>query len=196
MTNDPILTRYLHLERQKDHQRIVTKQWEAEFAMRVMDAIAKHPTVRQLNYETPLVLLPIPTTMLHQLEDNFDIDQRTGIGRFTNGVYFNCICDTNDVAVNVCPDGNIYDADNNHLSRKAYWFNEEAEKSNDDPPEPLVDWLQTFVTQLTNPLLVTNRKFQEAQKILELKFNNWEVEQRILLKEISKEINEYDAKQS
>jgi hypothetical protein len=191
---DDILLRNVQLQLQLQGNRMRSKRLEADFSQFVMQQVVRHPAVRQLKHETPLVLVVSNLLTLAEMENTHEIEQQPAVGRFMNGVYFRLAVDKGSASLTVIPDHHVYDDNNNSLSHGSYWFEEEAEKPEavgDDPRQLFDVWLQNYYNRLNNPVLLNSSRFKDGQKALEIKFNNWETVQQQWLLNATKEINEH-----
>lgn len=191
---DEILQRNVGLQRQKKYNRMLAKRLQADFEQFVLKAVEGHSVIRKLKYDLPLVLILDDALKLTAMENTHEIEQQAAVGRFMSGTYFQLSISDDCASITVAPEHNVYDENNNSLSRSSYWFEEEAEKAPndaDDPQQSFDQWLHTFYTRLTNPLLLTSARFRDGQKVLEAKFNNWDKTHQEWLKNSTKEINNY-----
>lgn len=191
---DDILQRNVQLQLQLQGNRMRSMRLEAEFSQFVLQQASRHPSIRQLKYAIPLVLVVANLTTLAEMENTHEIEQQAAVGRFMNGVYLQLSVDKGSASIAVIPDHHVYDENNYSLSHSSYWFEEEAEKLEafgDDPRQLFNDWLQGYYNRLNNPLLLNSARFKDGQKALEAKFNNWEMVQQQWLLNATKEINEH-----
>ena len=191
---DDILQRNVQLQLQLKGNRMRSKRLEADFSQFVMQRVARHSVVRQLKHEFPLVLVVSNLLTLAEMEDTHEIEQQPAVGRFMNGVYFKLAVDEDSASVTVVPDHHVYDENGGTLSHGGYWFEEEAEKPEaigDNPRQLFDDWLQNYYNHLSHPSLFVSSRFKDGQKVLEAKFNNWEMVQQQWLLNATKEINNH-----